>query len=499
MNMCGVVGIIGSPDAAKETFLALITLQHRGQDAAGIISYDQNFHVVKNLGLVESVFNKQSIQSLTGEMAIGHTRYSTAGKGDLNDVQPFLLSHPFGIGIAHNGNIVNYLNIKERLQKEMQRRCLTQSDTETILHWIAHHLKGTDFSSLQDAVKSVFENIHGSYSVAGFLGEGGLFAFRDPYGIRPLVLGKKNIASKDAYIVASETLTLSFLGYEFLRTVLPGELIYIDQTQKLYSKVLMNNKPHRPCMFEWVYFASAESEVENTPVYGVRLELGKALAQHIKKRLQNDNIHIDLVAPVPDTSRTSAIALAEELQLPYREVLIKNRYIKRTFIVGSQGKREEALDLKLHPVRSELLGKSILLVDDSIVRGTTSKKIVQLIRQAGAKKVYFVSTCPPIQYPCFYGIDFPDQNELIASQFLHNPKELESQIAKKLGVDGVFYQSKKGLLESIQVCSQRHSQILHISSVVKNPCTACLDGQYPTDVSESPRLAALRLKDRQNE
>lgn len=480
--MCGVIGVIGTRDAAKEAFLGLITLQHRGQDAAGILTYDNNsFHLVKNLGLVESVFTRDAVERLTGDVAIGHARYSTVGKGDVQDVQPLAINYPYGIGIVHNGNIVNYPSVKERLQREMRRRCFTSSDTETLLNWFADKLEGNTFEHIVKAVRSVFENINGSYSVAGLLGEGGLLAFRDPYGIKPLVLGKKRVDGRDAYMVASETIPLSFMGYQLERDIQPGELVYIDRESRLHSTVIDGTKPYRPCMFEWVYFAGAESEIEGTPVYGARLNLGRGLARVLREKIASGEIEADIVAPVPDTSRTAAIALAEELKLPCREILIKNRYIKRTFILGSQEKREKAVDLKLNPVVSELKGKNILLVDDSIVRGTTSKKIVDLVRRAGAKKVYFVSTCPPIRYPCFYGIDFPDQQELIAAG------RSESQIAAMLGADGVVYQDIPGLLESLAETG---------TGQVKTPCTACLDGKYPTDVSESSRFAALRSSER---
>lgn len=488
--MCGVIGVIGSPDAAKESFLGMISQQHRGQDAAGILSYDKRFHEVKNLGLVENVFSKDSIEGLTGSLAIGHTRYSTVGKGDVQDVQPFSLNYPFGLGLVHNGNIVNYPQIKERLQVEMKRLCFTSSDSETILNWLAHSLsqignEPPQFHHLKDAVAEVFKSIHGSFSVVGILAEGGLFAFRDPAGIRPLMLGKKTTTRADAtvgtaYMVASESLALRVCGYEIVRDVEPGELIYIEQkTQRFYSAKL-ESRTHRPCMFEWVYFASAESELEGIPVYGSRLSLGFALAELVRKKIEKAEIEVDLVAPVPDTSRTAASALAENLGLPYREVLIKNRYIKRTFILGSQSQRERSVDLKLNPVVSEIRGKSILLVDDSIVRGTTSKKIIELIKRAGAKKVYLVSTCPPIRFPCFYGIDFPDQRELIATG------KTESEIANVLGANGVVYLDQEGLINSLK---QRGSSGI-------DPCMACISGSYPTDVSQSWRFAQLRISER---
>ena len=494
--MCGIVGVIGSPEASKEAFLGLITLQHRGQDAAGILSFDQSFHLVKNLGLVESVFTRESIDSLHGSMAIGHTRYSTIGRGDLQDVQPLVLNYPYGLGVVHNGNIVNVGPVRDRLQNEMRRRCFTQSDTEVLLNWFAHHLSGSAVADLERAVKTVFKDIRGSYSIVGLLGgsdaqggpgggqapgaDGGMIAFRDPNGIRPLVRGKKGKGKSAAYMVASESTPLSFLGYEVVRDIEPGELLYIRQDGKMFSRKL--EKPvHRPCMFEWVYFAGAEAIIEQTPVYSARLALGAALAAQIRTKIRKGEMKVDLIAPVPDTARTAAAALAEALKLPYREVLIKNRYIKRTFILGSQQKRKTAVDLKLNPVVSEIKGKNIVLVDDSIVRGTTSKKIIELVRKAGAKKIYFVSTCPPIRFPCFYGIDFPDPAELVAAN------RTEREIAKQLGADGVVYQNQNGLLESLSRASKRH---------VNRPCTACLDGKYPTDVSAGVGMATARSVDR---
>ncbi|MBI2606733.1 MAG: amidophosphoribosyltransferase [Deltaproteobacteria bacterium] len=523
--MCGIIGVVGTHEAARESFLGLITLQHRGQDAAGILSMDfasaSEIHVSRNLGLVEKIFSKEAIESLKGAFAVGHTRYSTAGQGDLAEVQPLLINYPYGIGIAHNGNIVNYLELKDRLQREHRARCLTGSDTETILNWIAHNLKGTAFDEIAAAVESVFENVKGSYSIVGLIADAGLIAFRDPHGIRPLVLGRKAVeggvaagapggvaarapGGATAYMVASETSPLSFLGYEFVRDVEPGELLFIDREFKLHSRVLRKaaTAPHdmrrkeqgaRPCMFEWVYFAGAESVIEGAPVYGTRLELGRSLGRILKEKIARGEIEADLVTPVPDTARPAATAIAEELGIPYRDVLIKNRYITRTFILGSQSKREKAVDLKLHPIMSEIRGKCVVLVDDSIVRGTTSRKIVQLVRKAGARKVVFVSTCPPIRFPCFYGIDFPDRDELIAGDASTGAPSgkpetaLEKRVAGEIGADAVIYQTMEGLKQSLA----RQS-----GGRVARPCLACLEGEYPTDVSEAARFTEQRKSER---
>jgi amidophosphoribosyltransferase len=418
-------------------------------------------------------------------MAIAHTRYSTAGnKGDLREVQPLTLNYPYGIGLVHNGNVVNYGELRLRLQEEKKRLCFSSSDTEALLNWLASELKGAAFEHLREAVRSVFKEVKGSYSVVGVLAGTGIFAFRDPNGIRPLVLGKRDNAGGVSYMVASETIALQVCGYEQVRDLEPGELLVLEENPsgapRLRSEVI-EKRTLTPCMFEWVYFASAESEMQSAPVYGMRLALGRKLAHQVKRLMDQGKIQADLVAPVPDTSRTAASSLAEELGLPYREALIKNRYIKRTFILGSQESRSRSVDLKLNPVKSEIKGKSVLLVDDSIVRGTTSKKIVDLVRRAGATKVYFLSTCPPIRYPCYYGIDFPDSTELIAA------RRSGPEVADAIGADAVVYLELDDLKECIAEVS---------GGKVKQACMACLDGRYPTDVSQAQGLTDLRRKQR---
>ncbi len=500
--MCGVVGVIGTPDAATEAFLGLTTLQHRGQDAAGILSYDvDGFHRVKNIGLVESVFTRDNMKTLTGNLALGHARYSTIGKGDLVDVQPFLLSYPFGLGMVHNGNIVNCGELADELKKA-RRYLLTHSDTETVLNVFADALArspaGTQgateelsFDTICSAVADVFKRVKGSYSIVTLVADHGLVAFRDPHGIRPLIWGKRPmrrtgenppgaLPSGEAHMVASESVALAFSGYEVVRNIQPGEVLFIDMQGKVHSRVLDNRGP-RHCMFEWVYFASPESVIDGVPVYGSRIQLGKSLAKLVKKRMDEQKLVADIIVPVPETSRIAAIALAEELGIPYRETLIKNRYIKRTFILDSQEKRQKAVNLKLSPVKSEIQGKRVLLVDDSIVRGTTSRKIIELIRQAGATSVYIVSTCPPIQHPCYYGIDFPSEKELIGSN--RSLKEIEQD----LGADAVIYQDLPGLQEATT------------GEGGHKPCMACLDGNYPTDISSARRFAKDREADRKSE
>jgi len=487
--MCGVVGIIGTRDAAREAFLGLTTLQHRGQDAAGILTHDEEgFHRVKNIGLVDSVFTRENVETLTGSIALGHARYATIGKGDLSDVQPFLLSYPFGIGMVHNGNIVNVEELAADLKDRLRRNLLTKSDTEIVLNIFAEGLQSTPagqmsskemFEHICTAVRGIYDRVVGSYSIVAMIAGYGLVAFRDPNGIRPLVWGKRQNGAGDGHIFASESVSLSFLGYELERDLLAGEVVFIDESGQAFTKVLMARE-ERHCMFEWVYFASPESVIDDVPVYGARINLGKNLASLVKAQIASGKIAPDIVVPVPETSRIAAIALSEELGIPYREVLIKNRYIKRTFILDSQEKRQRAVNLKLSPVQSEIVGKKVLLIDDSIVRGTTSKKIIELVRQAGAKEVYFVSTCPPIQHPCYYGIDFPVESELIAA------KRALPEIEKALGADAVIYQDFAGLKNSV-------------SPSGSTPCMACVDGKYPTDTKAMKKFAENRSHDRVKE
>ncbi len=506
--MCGVVGLIGTQDASKEAFLGLTTLQHRGQDAAGILSYDSDgFHRQKNLGLVESVFNRENMERLTGHVAIGHARYATIGKGDVIDVQPFLLSYPFGIGMVHNGNLVNTQELANQLRTQERRHLLTQSDTEVVLNIFADSLaKGSSgknpeqvgFDQICGAVQEVFRRVNGSYSIVTLVADQGLVAFRDPHGIRPLVWGKRKMKREgdrppalptgEAHMIASESVALSFLGYEKVRDVKPGEVVFIDLQGNVHTRVI-DGREHRPCMFEWVYFASPESVIDGVPVYGARIDLGNNLAHGLKKQIEERGIEADLIVPVPETSRIAAIALAEQLKIPYREVLIKNRYIKRTFILDTQEKRQSAVSLKLSPVRSEIEGKRVILVDDSIVRGTTSRKIIELVRQAGASKVYFVSTCPPIKHPCYYGIDFPMESELIGSG------RSISEIEKELGADAVVYQDLEGLVRAVTV-AEHSNRGKTGERTAFTPCTACLDGKYPTDVTAGSGFAQAREKDR---
>jgi amidophosphoribosyltransferase len=469
--MCGIVGVLGTPRASQEVHQALLMLQHRGQDSAGILSVDGStgkFHLHKELGQVSAVFEKKDLERLQGRSAIGHTRYSTIGEVREADLQPMALSLPVGIGMVHNGNVSNFKSMREDLLSS-QRFFMSDNDLEIILHMIAEGYAEAStiskdiFNNLSASVAKVLERIEGGYSVVGLLGNQGMFAFRDMHGIRPLVLGSR--LEEDgtiSYCLTSESCALKFLSYEVIRDLRPGELIWIDRDGKIQSRNLTEKKS-LPCMFEWIYFSSADSTQEKKNVYEVRLRLGELRGERIQKEIKTAPVVFDVVAPVPDTSRPAAISLAEQLGIPFREVLIKNRYVQRSFITSGQDKRQLAVGLKFSVIDELVAGKTVLLVDDSIVRGTTSKKIIELLRSRGAKAVYIASTCPPILHPCFYGIDFPSRKELIANQ------RSTEEVAEILGADGVFYSQMDDLERALSNISF---------------CRACLDGNYAYPVRE---------------
>jgi phosphoribosylamine--glycine ligase len=451
--MCGILGIIDKKEEVSEKLvLGLMSLQHRGQDACGLLTMkDNELHHRRVSGSVQDLLNNFDHKKIKGKTGIGHTRYPTIGAGEDIDAQPLFVDSTKKVGMAHNGNLTNYFDLKETLKRKGVFLS-TQIDLEPILRIFAYNYEiNNDFFQ---ASKEILEKVEGSYSVVGVLGDTGLFAIRDPRGIRPLVLGKKG----DSYAFASESVALQTLGYEFVRDIQPGEAILITEDMKIQSKVLIQkNIAH--CMFEWIYFARPDSMIEKRAVYKARLALGKALAKKITDK------DVDVVIPVPDTARTCAITLAEELGIKYREGLIKNRYVGRTFIMSSQKAREQTVSIKLNPVISAVEGKHVVVVDDSIVRGTTSKRIVKVLRNANPRKITFVSTCPPIKNPCFYGVDFPTKEELIASN-----KSIE-EIREYMGADELIYGSIEDLKE-----------------VIKRPlCAACLDGKYPSPITSKQK------------
>ena len=472
--MCGIVGVIDSSSSQKEeswtaqaAYNGLLTLQHRGQDGAGILSFDslsRRFYHRKELGLISDVFNRSEVEKLRGEMAIAHTRYATTGSNDVQDIQPLMTGVPFGVGMVHNGNLVNYHELARRLTHDLQLQLLTSNDLEILLNLWCHFLQREGVPLHQpfgmeaavEATRKIFSLVDGAYAVVGLIAEYGLFAFRDPEGIRPLVLGTND---KGAYCLASESSALQFLGFRVVRDIAPGELILISKEGNIQSQIVRKTKKKASCMFEWVYFAGAESTLDGVSVYRSRLNLGQVLSKRVQEAIDQKRIEVDIVAPIPDTSRPATIALAECLSLPYREVFIKNRYVQRSFILNSQEARERAVQLKLSPILSEIKGKSILLVDDSIVRGTTSKTIVRLLRSCGAKRISIAVTCPPIRHPCYYGIDFPDPSVLVATN------KNNDEIAQWIGVDEVLYIDTDDLQTAL--CS-------------KKLCMGCVKGTYPT-------------------
>ncbi len=470
--MCGIIGICGSDNVVNELYHGLGVLQHRGQDAAGIITYDERFHLKKGNGLVQHVFNTKNITRLVGNLGLGHVRYPTVGGGDAEDAQPFYINAPFGIAMAHNGNVTNYFELKKELTQNKFRHLNSNCDVEVILNILAdeltkYNLKDFTPQMLFKACKSIFERVIGSYSVIGIIAQKGFFAFRDPYGIKPLIYGKKSGTKGVSYAFASESVALDVLGYEIERDILPGEMVFVEEKEpffhegKLIHAERLITRESRHCIFEWVYFARPDSVIDGVNVYKARLRLGEELSIEVSKR----NLEIDLVVPVPDTAKPAAEALANKLNLPCREGLVKNRYIGRTFIMPQQESRIQSVRQKLNPIKTEIKGKKILLVDDSIVRGTTSREIIDLVRSAGATRVYFGVTSPPLRHPCVYGIDMQTRREFIAQD------RTEASIAQEINADELIYQTLPGLIKAIDPRQKF--------------CTACFSGEYPTPVSES--------------
>lgn len=468
------MAISGFQDIIQDLYDGLLLLQHRGQDAAGIMTYNSQFHLKKANGMVRDVFHAKSLARLRGPMGIGHVRYPTAGCSSEFEAQPFFVNSPFGIAMAHNGNLTNYKELgKELLEKEF-RHLNTNSDSEILLNIFAvalHEQRPTKLTPehIFDAMKIVFDKCKGAYSAVGLIGGHGIIGFRDPHGIRPLQLGKRKYGMKEEYIIASENTSFKGIDFEFVRDILPGEVVYIDRKNKLHSRVVAEGKLN-PCLFEWVYLAAPDSTIDGVNVYKARIRMGEYLADQIKEA----GIQIDSVIPVPDTGRASATGLADKLNARYREGFVKNRYIGRTFIMPGQNVRKRSLQFKLHPIELEFKNKNVLLVDDSIVRGNTSKKIVEIVRAAGAKKVYFASASPPIIGPDPYGIDLPTETELIAGS------QTIEEIRKFIGADGLFYSKIEDMHKAIQYGNPK----------IKEFSEGCFTKKYPT-----PEITPKLLRD----
>ncbi|CDG20864.1 Amidophosphoribosyltransferase [Xenorhabdus poinarii G6] len=448
--MCGIVGIVGFTPVNQSIYDALTVLQHRGQDAAGIATIDGNndFRLRKANGLVKDVFETRHMLRLQGTIGIGHVRYPTAGSSSASEAQPFYVNSPFGITLAHNGNLTNAHELKKMLFENARRHVNTTSDSEILLNIFANEL--TQFphfplspDDIFSAVAKMHKKIRGAYACVAMIIGHGLVAFRDPHGIRPLVLGKKTREDgRSEYMVASESVALDTLGFEFLRDVASGEAIYITENGQLFTRQCAENPSLTPCLFEFVYFARPDSFIDKVSVYNARLRMGKALGEKIAREWED--LHIDVVIPIPETSCDIALEIAHILDKPYRQGFVKNRYVGRTFIMPGQQERRKSVRRKLNANRAEFRGKNVLLVDDSIVRGTTSEQIVELAREAGAKKVYFASAAPEVRFPNVYGIDMPNANELIA-----HGREVD-EIRQLIGADALIYQNLSDLVRVVR-------------------------------------------------
>ncbi|MDE1484856.1 amidophosphoribosyltransferase [Xenorhabdus bovienii] len=448
--MCGIVGIVGFTPVNQSIYDALTVLQHRGQDAAGIATIDGNneFRLRKANGLVKDVFEIRHMLRLQGTTGIGHVRYPTAGSSSASEAQPFYVNSPFGITLAHNGNLTNAHKLKKMLFEHARRHVNTTSDSEILLNIFANELtQFPDFPLEPDdifaAIAEMHKKIRGAYACVALIIGHGLVAFRDPNGIRPLVLGKRTLEDgRNEYMVASESVALDTLGFEFLRDVASGEAIYITEKGQLFTRQCAENPALTPCLFEFVYFARPDSFIDKISVYNARLRMGRKLGEKIAREWED--LHIDVVIPVPETSCDTALEIAHILDKPYRQGFVKNRYVGRTFIMPGQQERRKSVRRKLNANRAEFRGKNVLLVDDSIVRGTTSEQIVELAREAGAKKVYFASAAPEVRFPNVYGIDMPNANELIA-----HGREVD-EIRQLIGADALIYQDLSDLINAVR-------------------------------------------------
>ncbi len=481
--MCGVLGIVGKSPVAQSLYDGLTVLQHRGQDAAGILTCDDNgfVNMRKDNGLVKDVFFKRHMQRLNGNIGIGHCRYPTAGSSSPAEAQPFYVNSPFGIALGHNGNLTNADELRARIFKDDLRHINTSSDSEILLNVLAHEIYrnlGEDKSQLNNkqifnAVEGVFKRCMGGYAVVAFIMGIGLVAFRDKFGIRPLIYGYRDTDQGREYMVASESVALDSQGFTVLADVKPGECIVLPIEGDIEKHQCLDDASYAPCIFEQVYLARPDSMIDGISVYRTRMRMGERLAKKIAREWPDHDI--DVIIPIPDTSRTAALEMSQVLGVSYREGFIKNRYIGRTFIMPGQEERKKSVRQKLNAIGIEFEGKNVMLVDDSIVRGTTSKQIVQMARDTGAKKVYFASAAPPVRYPNVYGIDMPAAHELMA-----NNRTIE-QIEKKIGADRLFYQDLNDLIEA---ASEGNPQITKFD-------TSCFSNEYVTGDVDSAYLAAL--------
>jgi len=468
--MCGIIGVFAYSSVNQLLYDGLLVLQHRGQDAAGIVTAEGDvFHMHKSNGLVRDVFRTRNMRSLSGNAGIAHVRYPTAGNASSSaEAQPFYVNSPFGIVLAHNGNLTNAEQLKQELYRLDLRHVNTGSDSEVLLNVLAHEIaEKADGPRLTaerifDAVSGVHRRCRGAYAVVAMIAGHGLLAFRDPYGIRPLVIGERQTEAGVEYMLASESVALDTLDFRVVRDVAPGEAVFVDQAGQLHSRQCVEQPRYAPCIFEYVYLARPDSVIDGISVYETRLRMGQELAKKVRREWRD--LTIDVVIPIPDTSRPSAMELANDLGLPFREGFIKNRYIGRTFIMPGQALRKKSVRQKLNAIAQEFRGKNVLLVDDSIVRGTTSREIVQMARDAGACKVFFASAAPPVRFPNVYGIDMPTRRELLATG------RTDAEIAQEIGADALIYQDLDALISAV-----RYSR-----PVLTQFDTSCFNGEYVT-------------------
>ncbi len=471
--MCGIVGLMGTGPVNQAIYEALTVVQHRGQDAAGIMTCEgRRFFLRKDNGLVRDVFQPEQMLNLRGDMGIGHCRYPTAGSSSSSEAQPLYTNSPYGIALAHNGNLTNAEELRDLLYREDLRHLNTESDSEILLNVFAHHLQRVGRLDLRaddlfDAVSEVHRRCRGGYAAVAMVTGYGLVAFRDPWGIRPLVYGKRETDEGTEYMVASESVALDVLGFELVRDLAPGEALVIHHEGGLQTRQCAQEPSANPCLFEFVYFARPDSIIDDVSVYKARLRMGDRLAAKIQREWPDHDI--DVVIPIPDTSRTSALQVAFNLGVKYREGFMKNRYIGRTFIMPGQQQRKKSVRRKLNAIDLEFRGKNVMLIDDSIVRGTTSRQIIQMARDSGANKVYFASAAPPVRYPNVYGIDMPAALELVA----HGRSTQE--VAGLIGADRLIYQDLHDLVWCVR----------HGNPALRDFDTSVFSGRYVTgDVTE---------------
>lgn len=482
--MCGILGIVARSPVNQLLYDGLLLLQHRGQDAAGIVTAERKtFYLQKGGGMVRDVFRTRNMRSLPGNIGIGHCRYPTAGSAHSSaESQPFYVNSPFGIVLGHNGNLTNSETLKEEMFRQDLRHINTNSDSEVLLNVLAHELEKTsvrlrlDPQTIFSAVASVHRRCRGAYAVIAMIAGYGVLAFRDPYGIRPAVIGYNETPQGTEYMVASESVAVDAMGFRLLRDIAPGEAVLIDEDGNFHSQQCAPQTSLNPCMFEYVYLARPDSVIDGASVYETRLKMGEKLAEKIRREYAH--LKVDVVIPIPDSSRPSALQLAHGLGVPYREGFVKNRYIGRTFLMPGQAVRQRSVRQKLNAMALEFKGKNVLLVDDSIVRGTTSREIVSMARESGARKVFFASAAPPVRFPNVYGIDMPTRSELIAAH------RTEEEVTREIGADALIYQDLDALIDAVRA----------VNPGLTNFETSCFDGRYVTGDVTSDYLDSIEVR-----